>query len=457
VTLSYVVPGTRNTLHTHVRYLDDNVYSNKTEAPNYASSSRQYNPSSMNRSSHAEDAGNNFGITNQRKRGPAPTRLLDHERMAKRSSDSSTSETTRTGESSWTEQVHRQFVGAIMELGLKQASTSVIINNMSLQHAALSGERVKSRLQKYRRNRDKSKSEFMRDYDSWMQTALPMGATTKASPLTITGMMGSDGHPHLLGGHAAAFLSFVALVEEYSTTQPVIMQLPPDISRQNFVGAKVPYPAMTPQERRSPLGVSIMRVIALCSSMPQYILQQREAAQQEVATGLESTSLEGEHTDAAMARSTSTDPSMVSSALEPIGIQANELQGLLSNLEVPSSILPLGDATKPNHHYERKMSADNNEAIDPFESIMHSDNDDQELHDQFHSAQEDEDSPELGQCFPQSHRQWTGTIVAFKDVVSRLLDHLLVSNPGLLYVVRRLQAGPAVRIASAMGRSDKRA
>jgi dipeptidyl aminopeptidase/acylaminoacyl peptidase len=62
--------------------------------------------------------------------------------------------------------------------------------------------------------------------------------------------------------------------------------------------------------------------------------------------------------------------------LEPIGIQANELQGLLSILEGSSFILPLDVSTKPNQHYEQKTPADNYEAIDPHELIMHSDDDD---------------------------------------------------------------------------------
>jgi hypothetical protein len=151
--------------------------------------------------------------------------------------------------------------------------------------------------------------------------------------------MGSDDRSRLLGGHAAAFLSFAALAEERSTAQPVLMQLPPDISRQDFVGARIPNPELTPQERRSPLGASIMRVVALCSSMTQYVLQLREAAKQEATAGLESTSLEGELADASVARAASTDLSIDSSVLEPIQassvlepIQANELQRLLSNL-----------------------------------------------------------------------------------------------------------------------------
>lgn len=311
----------------------------------------------MSRDSHdGADANDNVGNRNQRKR--AATHILYPERTAKRACDSPDPENATTGESCWTEQVHRQFVEAIMMSGMKQASPSVILEQMCFQHERLSSERVKSRLQKYRSNRDKSESEFMLEYDSWMQTALTMGATTMTSPSTIAEMMGSaDNRPHLLGGHAAAFVSFAALSEEHSTAQPIKMPLPPDLPTQDFVGARIPNPILTPQERKSHLGASIMHVVALCRSMTQDLLQQREATNQEATAGLESASLGKEHADVELTRAASTDLSMDS--LDH------------SNLLVSLSILPMNDSTKP-HHYERRMPHDNTEAIDPCEAIANS-------------------------------------------------------------------------------------
>jgi SHAQKYF class myb-like DNA-binding protein len=315
----------------------------------------------MSRKSHDEDADDNVGIINQRKRA-----ATHPERTAKRSwCDSPAPENASTGESRWTEQVHRQFVEAIMMHGMRVASPSVILEHMSYQHEALSSERVKSRLQKYRRNRDKSESEFMEEYDSWMQTALTMGATMTASPSIIAEMLGLEDRPHLLGGHAAASLSFAALAEDqdHTTAQPIVMPLPPDLAPQDFVGARIPHPVLTPQESQSPLGASIVRVVALCRSMTQYLLHQREATKQVTTAGLESTSLEGQHADAdaPVARPASTNLSM-----EP---------SVHSNLLPTSCILPLGDSDKP-HQYERKVSADNTEAIDPYDAIAYSKNDD---------------------------------------------------------------------------------
>jgi SHAQKYF class myb-like DNA-binding protein len=312
----------------------------------------------MSRKSHEEDAGDNVGIMNQRKR--AATHL---KRTAKRACDSLAPENASTGESPWTEQVHRQFVEAIMMQGMKQASPSVILDHMRYHHEALSSERVKSRLQKYRRNRDKSESEFIQEYDSWMQTALTMSATMRASPSNIAEMMGLEDRPHLLGGQAAAFLSFAVLAEDqdHTTAQPIVMPLPPNIAPQDFVGARIPHPALTPQESQSPLGASIVRVVALCRSMSQYLLEQREATKQVTTAGLESTSLEREHAEAPAVRPASTDLSLETS--------------VHSNLLLSSCILPLDDSDKP-HHYERKMSAGNTKAIDPYDAIACSKNDD---------------------------------------------------------------------------------
>lgn len=314
----------------------------------------------MKKKSHDKGADASVSITNQRKR--APSHIPSHGRMAKRSCDSPAPGKITTGASFWTEQIHRQFVETILTYGMRQASPSVILEHMTITHEALSSERVKSRLQKYRRKGDNSKSEFMQEYDSWMQTALTMGATTTASPSTITEMMGLDDRNHLLGGHAAAFLSFADMVEEHRTVQPILMQLPPDMSpSKDFVGARIPNPALTPQERGSPLGASIMRVVALCRSMTQNLLEQREATKQEATTALKFTLLEGEHADAVVARAASTDFSLDSS--------------VLSNLQqFTSSILPADDSTEP-HQYERKMPANITEATDAYGAIAISNND----------------------------------------------------------------------------------
>lgn len=46
--------------------------------------------------------------------------------------------------SSWTEQVHWHFCRAIHELGVKHASPSILLANMTLKHDSLTQERLKS-------------------------------------------------------------------------------------------------------------------------------------------------------------------------------------------------------------------------------------------------------------------------------------------------------------------------
>ena len=115
------------------------------------------------------------------------------------SSATSTPALTSSCPSLWTEEDHRSFVEAIYEIGLKHASPSVILEKMVLvnadnanrkksdkkkhnrHHPQLTSERVKSHLQKYRNNKIKSYTEFMGEYDAWMQKALTVGAATASS------------------------------------------------------------------------------------------------------------------------------------------------------------------------------------------------------------------------------------------------------------------------------------
>ena len=62
------------------------------------------------------------------------------------------------------ESTHRMFVAAIYKAGIKHASPSVIMENMTLSHKAITSERVKSHLQKYRNN------EKNRKRNSWANT-----------------------------------------------------------------------------------------------------------------------------------------------------------------------------------------------------------------------------------------------------------------------------------------------
>ena len=65
----------------------------------------------------------------------------------------------------WPEELHRDFVSAIFDVGLKHSSPSTIIEHMP-KNPDITTERVKSHLQKYRNNRAKSKQDFMSSYEN---------------------------------------------------------------------------------------------------------------------------------------------------------------------------------------------------------------------------------------------------------------------------------------------------
>jgi hypothetical protein len=57
-------------------------------------------------------------------------------------------------------------------------------------------------------------------------------------------------NPLLLGGHVPTFLSFAVIMAD---AQPIVtMQLPPENSHEKIIGARIPYPVLTPEERSSP-------------------------------------------------------------------------------------------------------------------------------------------------------------------------------------------------------------
>lgn len=61
--------------------------------------------------------------------------------------------------------LHRDFVSAIFDVGLKHSSPSAILEHMP-QHEQITTERIKSHLQKYRLHRIKSKKEFISSYEA---------------------------------------------------------------------------------------------------------------------------------------------------------------------------------------------------------------------------------------------------------------------------------------------------
>ena len=116
----------------------------------------------------------------------------------------------------WSPSVHRALVEAIFKIGVKNASPSLIKDNLTQPvQDMLTSERIKSHLQKFRRSTEKSADEFMREYDGWIQKALTVGAATSGASSSSTGSQLCPSHsilnvmgqsPPLLGGEAASLL-----------------------------------------------------------------------------------------------------------------------------------------------------------------------------------------------------------------------------------------------------------
>jgi SHAQKYF class myb-like DNA-binding protein len=183
--------------------------------------------------------------------------------------------------------MHRLFVESIYDMGVKHASPAVIMDNMTEEHDALTAERVKSHLQKYRNNKEKSKAEFFQEYESWMQKALTIGAAGGVASTGTTMIMDMMGSKTLLGGDMAASLAYTLMAEEQTAldgkkaaAQRTLAA--PDMGRnKDITGARIAFPTLTEEERKSSLGVSISHVMGLFYSMTQHLIKEREATEPE--------------------------------------------------------------------------------------------------------------------------------------------------------------------------------
>ncbi|GKY95306.1 hypothetical protein MPSEU_000492400 [Mayamaea pseudoterrestris] len=239
----------------------------------------------------------------------------------------------------WNEHLHRAFVAAVFETGLKHASPSVIMEQMTLSMAAITSERVKSHLQKYRNNKDKNKAQFMDEYDSFLQKALTVGTAggkvnqsstgdgaSFLTPEALVQMLGADS---IVGGDLPALLTYAVMYSDglserhqapnegsLSSSQHQLQglsaqpHLPFDAIKTgsqeytNYMskqeGTKIPFPVLSEEERNSPLGCSIGHVMALFCSLTQQIVAERAKRGDEALPSLPrvlSTDFRVEHDD----------------------------------------------------------------------------------------------------------------------------------------------------------------
>jgi hypothetical protein len=258
----------------------------------------------------------------------------------------------------FTEGCHRRLVEAIFEIGMSHASPAVIMEHMIFPTTdwlddsghrieslidQVTSERVKSHLQKYRKNKHKSKEEFMREYDRWTQKALTVvGGISAAArtnlvtaPTAVLHMMGhgaggaedasssksstAEQSHRLLGGDLPAYLTFSVMLEEehcrilreeggiptaatlqrrsshstdssnaraaadgsgmIATQQTATLPSAREYA-QSLSGARVLLPILSEEERQSSLGISISHVVGLFYSMSHALMKERKKEQQ---------------------------------------------------------------------------------------------------------------------------------------------------------------------------------
>lgn len=180
----------------------------------------------------------------------------------------------------WTLDLHRAFAAAIFEIGLKNCSPSIIMENMRRQPRYITRERTKSHLQKYRQTKKRSRNEFLKEFDAFFESTeeakvLLNNDNSKNNldqkePFTkaiLTTALKGKKPSKLLGGKAAALLSY-SVLNDFSTSHG------PD--QLQYKAAKLSeFPSLTEEEKRSSVGASLLQVKTLIDNMTDVLLKTR--------------------------------------------------------------------------------------------------------------------------------------------------------------------------------------
>jgi len=120
---------------------------------------------------------------------------------------------------------HQSLVSAIFEIGLIEGSPLSIYENMSTRikesYSDFNLEKIKSKLQKYRKLKSKNKEEFMQVYHKTLEdmlTAFPIPGSTSASalqtPLSLSSTIPLSILENLSSGEVAAHLTYEVMKED---------------------------------------------------------------------------------------------------------------------------------------------------------------------------------------------------------------------------------------------------
>lgn len=112
--------------------------------------------------------------------------------------------------------LHRALVGAILEIGIKQSSPAVIMEEMVQRPSGMTSERVKSHLQKFRQSKAREIETFLQEYDHFAANLRTVeGFHPRAAALEIRAMR------NLYGGTAAAAVTHAVLEANAKAKQPL--------------------------------------------------------------------------------------------------------------------------------------------------------------------------------------------------------------------------------------------
>ncbi len=160
----------------------------------------------------------------------------------------------------WPEDLHRDFVSAIFDVGLKHSSPSTILEHMP-KHEQITTERIKSHLQKYRMHRVKSKKEFISSYEASLRDYQKNG---------------TDNVKSVAGAAVAAHLTHEDMTNA-PTGNPPPTQKEVREERSPPKNETLMLPQLTESEKASPIGSSMGYLMGLFFSLKQQLMLQRAA------------------------------------------------------------------------------------------------------------------------------------------------------------------------------------
>ena len=195
----------------------------------------------------------------------------------------------------WPDDLHREFVSAIFEVGLKQGSPSAIIEYMK-PNPDITSERLKSHLQKYRQKKQQSYKEFITSYDSAVKRFREEQPEDN----------GEDVLENLTCGEKAAFYTVSASLDSSREAS----RRPTPVQSSDIPAFHMP--SLTMEEYHGPIGQSFRYIASLHRAMTEQLeISRRYQQSYQSAPQFQRSQQQGVlENAAATAASIQTNPSM---------------------------------------------------------------------------------------------------------------------------------------------------